>query len=1250
MISHPASAFFAACRLLPCLLLVVIPLRALSQDEAISPKQTINLLDVTDPSDLVVHLNEKASLTTEQDEIWYFDENGHLRVSGLGMGYIRTRQAWRDYHLVIEYQWGERTHATRSDRARDCGLLIHSYGDDGAYGGTWMNCIEAQLIEGGSGDILVLAAKDDNGDIGPTRITAEVTRDRDDEPVWTPGGETETFPPDGKTMGRVNWKDRDPDWTDVRGYRGANDIENPVGEWNRMEVICDGDRITIFLNGVKVNEVTGCHPSEGFIGLQSEYAECRIRRLELHPLGTFDVAWDPEERATDMGYSITGESILPRRFPLSAEESAALWEIDGPFDLQLVANEPLTCDPVDVCWDEKGRLFVAEMGDYPLPADDTGYLSRIRLLTDEDGDGRMDRAVTWANDLDHVQGLLPHENGILATTRTAILFLADTDGDDVADERTVLFRSNEPRHNQLQVSSPRRGVDNAIYLNNGLDGKEIYPEGAEDAVLDFTRQNLRYHPASGALETISGRGQYGGSLDDFDRHFFCTNRNPAIFGVMPLAAVKRNPTARILTGYEDIQAPGAPVWPVALSHTTSAAHAGTHTAACGLGVYRGGLISEMTGNLFVCDPTAQLVTRSELVPHGATFVAERIGEKRDFLASGDEWTRPVNVRNGPDGALYVVDMYRRFIDHSRFFPEDFSESHYMRAGLDQGRIWRLVPKGASAPTIDPLPQTVAGLVSELSSPHGWRRTNAQRILVERKMTEAEPAIRSLLHKHETPKAQAHAFGTLAGLGLLTPEDVMLALGASESGVVEVALSWSARDFFADEAVRREVRSLTADPRPRVRFLAISLFPGEAIERSAEELASLLAASPGDTWLRRAIMSAHGSEAGPILAHLLQSGSVTTKASDAATALLTDLASLAAANGDLAGLSSVADALTGDPSWWHFAVVTGWSEGQRRSSLPQKSLAAFIASPPEDFTADASAVARVLDEAAAMATDRERSAASRIAALPLVAQGGFDTTLPIVEKLIDPAEPAAIQEAACRTLSRFDRVAVAEFFFARWNSLPPAALREALALITGSTKSGLLLMKKMEAGDISKSLMPPMTRWSYGRSSNEEIKTLAQELFGEASSDRAAVINDYREALGSREGDADKGKAVFAQAACITCHQMGEAGVDVGPSLADVRMKPAEALLTDILDPNRAVEDRWVSAILEKKDGATLSGLVAGDDDTGVTLRVPGGAETFVPRGEIATFRTTGLSLMPVGLEGAISKDDMIDLLAYLRKR
>src|SRR5690606_23653805 len=198
--------------------------------------------------------------------------------------------------------------------------------------------------------------------------------------------------------------------------------------------------------------------------------------------------------------------------------------------------------------------------------------------------------------------------------------------------------------------------------------------------------------------------------------------------------------------------------------------------------------------------------------------------------------------------------------------------------------------------------------------------------------------------------------------------------------------------------------------------------------------------------------------------------------------------------------------------------------------------------------------------------------ARLAALTRVSQKPWDEKKEVVAKLIVLTESPAIQEAACLMLSRDNREVVAEFFFERWDALTPTARRVAIDLITSNQKSGLALMKKMKAGEISPGIMPAMTRWSYGRSKTEEIQALAVELFGQTDGDRAAVIESYRTALASHNGDPEKGRLVFQKAACMTCHEVGGVGVDVGPPLNDVKIKPDEALLTDILDPNRAVED------------------------------------------------------------------------------
>ncbi|MCF6310935.1 MAG: DUF1080 domain-containing protein [Verrucomicrobiales bacterium] len=1220
---------------------------------AIAPGKVIDLL--ADPSfkDFTYHLNAKKSSTDKREEIWKIEDE-KLHVIGKAFGYIRTNQKYKDYHLVMEYQWGEHTWTPREDRARDCGLLVHGHGEDGTLGDTWMSSVEAQLIEGGSGDILVLQGKGADGKLIPSSLTSEVVKDRDGEDIWEKGGKAKVFPEKGKQNQRINWRDRDPDWADVKGYRSKNDIENPVGEWNRMEVICKGGNIDIYINGELVNSGTQAMPAEGFICLQTESAECWLRRFELWPLGQFKEPWKVAKRSEDLGYSPDGSAILPRRFALSAEESLKSWQIDGDFELELVASEPLVCDPVDVVWDERGRMFVAEMRDYPLPPEHGPLLSRIRLLDDKDGDGKMDTAITWADNLDHVQGLLPMNGGLLATTRNAIIFLEDKDGDGKADKPIVLFRSNDPRHNQLQVSAPRWGLDNAVYLNNGLDGKEIYPAGNEDAKLKFGRKNLRYDPVSKQMSAVTGRGQFGASQDDWGRRFFCSNRNPDMFAVMEQAAISRNPYAGIKDGVEDIAPFGgvAKVYPLQLTHTTADAHAGTYTAACGIGVYRGDLVAEMKGDIFTCEPTGQLVTRSSLEANGASLKAIRIGDKKEFLASRDTWSRPVNTRNGPDGALYIVDMYRQIIDHSRFMPEEYTKTHYMRAGFDQGRIYRVVPKGGGKRRpIQALPRKANQLVVLLESPNAWHRIGAQRLMVEKQDKTVIPALVQLLSASKSAQAQVHAMWTLDGLGALKVEHVQGLLASKESGVVENAIQAAALRFADNEAIHQTLFGFVKQhDSGRVQFMAASAMAGHDKPEITSALTALVGKNAQDKWMRNAVLSASENRAGKILAALLKDPDFTSKAAVGRIALVLQFANAAAARGDLGELKEVLSAIAAAKqkgAWWQYATINGLSSGLRRSKLKQKSIAALIASPPEELKEQIPAVKEVLDSAKAQLKDRSRPTADRLAALPLVQQKGIAEMLPIVEKLIDQREPVEIQQAACQALSRFDRNVVADFFFERWKELGPTPRREALALISGNGKTVMRLMKKMKKGEINPSLMDPMRRWVLARSKDPATKKMATELFGQASGDRGKVIAKYKPAL-AKGGDAAAGMKVF-ETNCVVCHRKNGKGVEVGPDITDVKIKPAEALLSDILDPNRMVEERWSAYTILVKDGRTLMGLVSNESSDAVTLKMMGGIVETVPRSEIVKMETVGLSLMPVGLEAAISEKQMADLIQFLKK-
>ena len=1109
-------------RLTPLLLVPLLLARAWS---ATPVTEKINLLDLMKKGEVEYHINPDQDFADPPSEVFQL-KGEELHISGRGYGYMVTKASFKDYHLVVDFKWGPKTWGKRADRSRDNGILVHSYGPHGAYSNTWMASIEAQIIEGGIGDILVLSPTLADGTELITSVTAEFELDRDKEKRWKKGAPRQVV-----TKGRINWEKRHEDWADKLNIRHPDDPDSPVGEWNRMEVIAKGDTLQYFVNGRLVNEAFECKPAEGRICIQTEGAEMIVRRYELHPLGGFNEEWSAIQASGGSDISVRhGQEKA-----LTPEESLAQIQLDGPYEAQLVAAEPLVLDPVEVTWDEKGRLFVAEMRDYPLGPPKAGdpWMSRVSQLIDEDGDGRMDKSLVFADHLDNVQGLLPHDGGLIATTRTQILFLKDTDGDGKADVNRPLIKGFNPRHSQLQVSAPRWGPDGCVHFNNGLDAKEIYPADAPDKVVGVPGSNFKWNPKTGEITPTGGKGQYGGAFDDYGHHFYCSNRNPLMFTVMPWEAMTRNPHAGITQVHEDIAPPGADtrVFPLKITHTTADAHAGTNTACSGLGVYRGDLMPELRNNVFVPDPTGQLVTRYKIEPNGASLKATRVGERTEFFRSGDEWCRPVNFTTGPDGAIYICDIYRRWIDHARFFPEDFVKANDMRQGEHHGRIWRIVPKGTKA-----IAAKVPG------------------------------------RYHAVPEA-----------------------------------GWG--DQPAEHAAR-------------------ATFLNVASMTEAQDLAKILTEHADDPWMAKMVASASAGQMGRVLSRL--GSSFFSTYSPTRTDTVRTFAAGAVAGAEADDVAAMLTLLNQDPGkllWWKPALLQG------------------LAKLPKGHEAAAKEIAALQSKIDAIIADSKASLDQRLAVLPLLASRKWDAVQPVVKNLLTTPQPPELTSATLALLKKFSATSTAPLIYELLPEAGPALKRDLVPLLTSNATTALALFKRMDKGEFPTAWVDVETRWRYQRGSGE-MAELAKKLFGEANSDRAAVVKKYL-AAATLKGDPHKGQQVFASV-CITCHKHGQLGVDVGPPLSDVKVKPPEALLSDILDPNRMFEARWSAYVVETQDGRTLSGLVQSENSDAIVLAMMGGATETLPRSAIKTLKSLDRTLMPEGLEAAITPDQMADLLAFLQ--
>lgn len=1222
-------------------------------------KTKIDLFDVIKSGAVEHHVNPKADFHDDPKDIWTFAADGTFHISGRGYGYVATKDTFRDYHLVLEFKWGTKTWGKREHAAKDNGILLHAYGPHGAYADTWMASIEAQIIEGGVGDILVLSPKLADGTELTTSLSSEYTLDRDKEKIWKKGEPRQTV-----TKGRINWKHRDEDWADRVGFRGKNDVESPPGEWNRLEVIAKGDTLQYFVNGALVNEAFDCKPSEGKILLQTEGAEMIVRRYELYPLGEFKEKWSAIQAS---GGSDIGEVRDGQSKPLSPEESMKRIQLDGDYEVQLVAAEPLVLDPVEVTWDAQGRMYVADMRDYPLgpPNPNDPWLSRIQLLTDEDGDGRMDKAVTFADHVDNVQGLLPYNGGLIATTRSQVLFLKDTDGDGKADEIKPLIKGFNPRHAQLQVSAPRWGLDGCVHFNNGLDAKEIYPADAPKDIVNIPGSNFKWDPRTDKITPTGGKGQYGGAFDDWGHHFYCSNRNPLMFTVMPYEAMLRNPNAGITQNYEDIATPGAAtrVYPLQITHTTADAHAGTNTACSGLGVYRGDLMPELKNNVFVPDPTGQLVTRYIVEHNGASLKATRVGDRTEFFRSSDEWCRPVNFTTGPDGAIYICDIYRRWIDHARFFPEEFVKTHDMRQGENEGRIWRVVPKGKKALKIEPAPNETEKLIAWLGNENAWQRETAQRLLAGNPLSAFKGITADFLGKFGFPKDPRFTMHWT---------NLMINL-AARHGIDKVAMNFRNLNAwfysFANGNINEDnwrimrlgggangmISGHLISLDHRIRFLEIC----DKQNMSLDELLSLAGGtekrnnSPtvyeiDDPWIQRALLSRSATMSGELLSRVLKGPAFTAWTPQRQEFILRSTSSCIAdaVEKDVKTLLGLLISEPGELLWWKPALLQGLSDGFPKSGgkLGVKSLAEFISKPPEGFDAAAKEIAALQSKIDEVIADDKAPLDERLAVLPLLASRKWTAVEPVMKHLLTTPQPNDLTTATVALLKRFSATSTAPLIYELLPKAGPALKRDLVPILTANATTALELFKRMEKGEFPTAWVDVETRWRYQRGKGE-MTDLAKKLFGEASSDRAAVVKDYMAAT-AMHGDAKKGQAVFATI-CITCHKHGDMGVDVGPPLSDVKVKPPEGILSDILDPNRMFEARWTAYQIDTKDGRSLSGLIQSENSDSVVLAMMGGAKETLPRSAIKEMKSLDRTLMPVGLEAAITKEQMADLIAFL---
>lgn len=1060
-------------------------------------------------------------------------------------------------------------------------------------------------------------------------------------------------------------------------------------QWHHVVLVREGTKVRVHLDGQAQPDLEGELPvvvqgDAVFIGGRADNFANWEGKLDEFAL--FDRALTAEEIAGL--YNTSGlkpppvTAAVPDFPPLPPEDALKSIHVPEGFKVELVACEPNVIDPIAIDWDLAGRLWVVEMADYPSGMDNNGKPGgRVRVLEDTDGDGRYEKSTLFADGLNFPTGLLTWRDGVIVTAAPDVLFLKDTNGDGKADSTEKLLSGLSEGNQQLRANGLRWGLDNRVYCaagghHGGHAADTVLRSHKDGQDVKIGSRDFSFDPDTGNVRAESGPSQFGRNRDDAG-HWFGTQNSRALFHyVLPDHYLKRNPYVPAPDPAHLVVGPlNAPVYPVSPPEKRfhSFENAGHFTSACSGMIYRDELLWPRRENeldALTCEPFHNLVQHNILVEDGVTYKAKRAPgeEKHDFFASTDRWCRPVMTRTGPDGALWVVDMYRYMIEHPAWLPDNgkVETLPFYRLGEDKGRIYRVF-------RADKPPRKVVAmdkfkpveLMKSLDSPNEWQRDKAQmafrwwwRTVSPDLPTPAEQEVEEVMRVVTNGLENASWLTRLQTLALIAGTEHSILAASLKAALKDK--SPSVRSYALSQlSAEPTLEILTAalpladDPHPGVRFQFLlnagnwesflhDEFDGKAHLAARDFLGTAMVRAAvrdyRDPWMRAAVMSSAfmncralcegiGAEGGDVFAAYaddLIATALGTSQRDALAAMLRPIVwtpTAGSVESQLHALSAFLRALN--------------RHGKKRTLLVTQD---------DGFTA----VLRKIDDFQNGAQQALRDPTSgmglRIASAELLAveEATRPTVKEIVPNWLSPGSDAALQLAAVRILAATNEASVPAMLLHDFPALTPQTRGAALDALLSREPWALALLEHLKANPAV--ALDAVQRARLAQHSSKKVRDLAAAVL-KAESSRKEVLEQFRPAL-SLKGDAARGKTVAMR--CIACHQVDGTGLQIGPDLKSVASHPAEKLLTNIIDPSLDVQPGYFAFNAKLKDGSELYGLIAAETGNSVSFKLPDGSTRLVARGEIAELKSTGQSLMPAGLEAGMSAQDMADLIAWLK--
>ncbi|MCW1924190.1 ThuA domain-containing protein [Luteolibacter arcticus] len=955
--------------------------------------------------------------------------------------------------------------------------------------------------------------------------------------------------------------------------------------------------------------------------------------------------------------------IYPPGGPLSPQKAIESLKVHPEFTAELVAAEPLLSKPLNLDWDDRGRLWVVESVEYPEgkrgggpesmhtlwqretnlgkpePVERPGRDS-VSWFEDKDGDGVMDTKHVFASDLDMATSSCFYKDGVIVAQPPHILFLRDTDKDGKADKRETLYTGLGTFDTHSVLNNLRWGLDGWVYATHGYSSSTKVTSG--DGKTDFGGIGsgiIRFKPDGSKIEMVSAKsGNCWGVDITADGEMFFTQPTsgdlvmhvPVTDRLMAEGGMGNEPSWQVMVHLRPVKPLMS--WEEIVENQPNDV-IGSYTAACGCAVYEGGAWPDAwTRGYLTCEPTVHIVHHEALSPDGVTYKAEMVRDE-EFSATRDFWSRQIDTRVGPDGQLYVIDFYNQAILHNDpRGPIHLWNHQAARPDRDHffGRIQRYAHKQSK-----PLPKadltTPDGRIAALGHPNREVRFRAQRLIEEGDVKAAAAKLAGA-----KGVAKIHSLWIRAAAGVLEEDELIAALDDADMSIrVTAGRVIGTHPRLATAKVVSAIGArLAKEKEPRVRLQWLAGLPGDAV-LSAEALASI---PTDDRWTLAAVARLSKRDPAAVLAKALASPDAAKRGG--LVRLLFD-----AGRKDADQLAGMLAALEGSEEM-AVACLNSLYQGELPRSAHLDEALGELAT---KGTPKVRAAALPLAAKGWKADQLERAVAEL-----LKVAGSDEQVLVSLSGLPSYSKDLAVALAGGATKSGSVRDAIAgngspdaaKLLIAALPSLGAQERAKVLESLLGKPESAIGLIDAMERGDLTLAVVGTTVLPRLADHPDAKVKEHAAPLLKKlrgANEAKDAIIARLLPEV-SKPGNAEVGKALYAS--CASCHKYRDEGALIGPVLEGMGVHGIETLLTHIVDPNREVEPSYHVWNITTTDGRSVSGFVSRETAGSLFVKNAAG-ETEVPRDSIANRVNTGKSLMPEGFEG-IGAEALRDLVAYLR--